>query len=180
MDPKRPGERDRVQAVVDRLIARRRIISLDDLGRNAKRIAPTSDAGFPSIEETISTEGLAETVAEEKADNIEYQRPAIQSLGQTRLRRLVCRIFDDLVSERYEAKNIATEFGLSKSTFSRFAGSRWNNSPEGNALGPVPDLWRNLAHILASHSTFRKAAKKAGVWRQVCNVISPETSREVV
>jgi len=180
VDHKRPGERDRVQAIVDRLIAKRRILSLEELGRNVEGTPLASSAGLPSVEEGISTDGLAESVAEEKADNIKYQRPAIQSLGKARLRQLVRRIFDDLVSERYEAKNIASDFGLSKATFSRFAGSRWNNSPERNALSPVPDLWRNLAHVLASHSTFRKAAQKAGVWRQVCSVVSDETNREVM
>jgi len=180
VDPKRPGERDRVQAIVNRLITKRRIFSLEQLGHHGRETSLSSNPGPPSIEEGISAEGLAGSLAEEKADNIEYQRPAIQSLGKARLRQLVCRIFADLVRERYEAKGIAADFGLSKATFSRFAGNRWSSASDKTAACPVPDLWRNFAHILASHDVFRKAAREAGVWRRVCDVVSAATNREGV
>jgi len=180
VDPAQPGERDRVQTIVNKLIAKRRIFSLDELERKGENVYLTSDPGPPMIERAISTDGLARSVAEEKADSIEHQRPAIQSLGKAKLRQLVGRVFDDLVGERYEAKGIAADFGLSKATFSRFAGSKWTRTQNEGTVTTVPDLWRNLAHVLASHRSFRRAAKEAGVWKRVCDVISTGIKREVV
>ena len=57
---------------------------------------------------------------------------------------------------------LAKDFGLSKSTFSRFAGSRWLNSKKA-----IPDLWLNTAHVLSTYPVFQEVAKETGVWEQV-------------
>ncbi len=69
---------------------------------------------------------------------------------------------------------LARGFGLSKATFSRFAGSRWQIHSDG----PIPDLWANTAEVLAHHTPFIQAAKDAGVWPRVTKVLR-ESCQEV-
>ena len=40
-------------------------------------------------EQEIEIKGLAGAVADEKADNIEFQRPVIQKLGEQKLKKLI-------------------------------------------------------------------------------------------
>lgn len=180
VDPKRPGERDRVQAIVNRLVAQKGIFSLDELERRGEQLPSKSDSIPAMLEEEITINGLVRTVAQEKADNIEYQRPAIRTLGKARLIKLVSRIFDDLVGGEHRAEDIAADFEISKATFSRFAGSRWTNGHNNTVTSAVPDLWRNVAHVLAGHQSFITAARGAGVWKQVCRVLSVEAEREAL
>jgi len=110
---------------------------------------------------------LAATVAQEKAEAIHEQRPAIQALGVSALRALVLRIFDALAEGHYEDSMLADAFGLSKATFSRFAGSRWQAGDNAR----VPDLWLNVARTLSAHTAFGEAAQRAGVWARVEEVL---------
>jgi hypothetical protein len=170
VDPSRPGERDRVQAIVDRLLARRRILSLDRLCGQGECIHAGS-VGVPStLEEQTTVAGLASVVAEEKVEIINDQRPAIRAIGPDRLRELVRTVFEALVEDRYHAEQIATDFGLSKATFSRFAGCEWSRSTVMPDADSIPDLWQNTAHVLASHEDFVAVARGAGVWGRVCQV----------
>ena len=59
------------------------------------------------------------------------------------------------------------EFKISRSTLSRFAGSRWNISTSERC----PDLWSNLARVLANNKYFTKAAKDYGIWDKVQKTI---------
>lgn len=170
VDPSRPAERQRVQALVDSLFTQRKILSLDSIDDN--EIATNSlDRRFV-VEDEIESRGLAGAVADEKADNIESQRPSIRRLGKAKLRDLVDKIFDGLAREAYEAASIADEVGISRSTMSRFAGSCWLTKPETGRNRPIPDLWRNTAEALASHSEFVRIAKSAGVWGCVEQVLA--------
>ena len=63
----------------------------------------------------------------------------------------------------YEEKRLADAFGISRATFTRFAGSRWKMDADGR----VPDLWANTAQTLAAHAPFMEAAEEAGVWNNV-------------
>jgi len=89
---------------------------------------------------------LAIAVSEEKADTITSQRQAIQELGADQLKNLILRIFDAVAHNESTDGKIAHEFGLSKATFSRFAGRKWTQ---------IPDLWKNTASILAHHPTLK-------------------------
>ena len=167
-DAARPGERDRVQAIVDARLLLPRLVALGHAG-DRREAAPESVAVLPwPVLHEISTEGLAEAVAREKVENIHLQRPAIQRLGREKLRGLIFRIFDDLAAEAYDAAAVAGQFGLSAATLSRFAGSRWNQRTGGSAS--VPDLFLNTAHLLARVPAFVQAARAAGVWPQVENI----------
>ena len=170
-DPARPGERDRVQAIVDHLLARRRVLSLDQLkDAGGYRGAESVAEALPPAEE-VSSVGLAGAVAEEKAENIDEQRPAIRRLGAIRLKELIRTIFESLAEDRYHAERIAADFGLSKASLSRFAGGQWRRDGGGTTANHIPDLWRNTAHVLAAHEDFVAVARRAGVWNRVRQVI---------
>lgn len=164
VDPDRPGEQERVQSLVDRVAAKQRIFSLDSIDKNEVPISPPCRS---VTEQEIEINGLAGAVADEKADNIAFQRPAIQQLGKEKLRKLIHQIFDCLASEEYEASRIAVNAGISQATFSRFAGSRWSSHAEIDPNATIPDLWRNTAESLAGHPAFVEAAQTAGLWRRI-------------
>jgi hypothetical protein len=104
---------------------------------------------------------LAESVADRKVAEIEQLRPAVQGLGPSKLRVLVIEIFRQLDEGHYEEGKTARLFGLSKATFSRFAGSRWNKT------GRMPDLWANTAAVLAHHPSFIEAARATHVGQRI-------------
>jgi len=172
-DPERPGERDRVQAIVDRSLVRRKILSYDQLGEDDV-YAGVKAAELPTLSEEISSIGLADTVAREKAEAIAEQRPAIRSLGGTKLKELIQTVFESLAQGRCNAEQIASHFGLSKATFSRFAGCQWRRDGGDTAAANIPDLWRNTAQILAKHDDFAAIAQKAGVWHHVHRIVADD------
>ena len=174
VDPTRPGERDRVQTIINQLLRKPRIVPLYEMNGEIKNVPAKQNPLHSIIEEEMSANGLARVVADEKADNIGQQRPAIRHLGEHKLKDLILGVFDGLACGDYEAVSFVAEFGLSKATFSRFAGCKWANSDDGTA-NFVPDLWRNTAHILASNSYFIQMAQESGVWKRVCQVFDTET-----
>jgi hypothetical protein len=160
VDPRRANERERVQAMIDEAFGSSDPVSFDDA------MAATELTCLPwEMVESISCDGLAKTIAAEKAACLLEQRPAIQALGATRLHEMVLRIFDALADGDFRDGEIAQAFGLSKATFSRFAGSQWN------VEGGVPDLWKNTAKVLAAHDELIEVAHDAGVWSRVVTVI---------
>jgi len=168
VDPTRPDERRRVQEIIDQLLNRRKIFSLDAMNGKSKKIAAPPSAVSSLISEELSATALSEVVAAEKAVNIASQRPAIRNLGPDRLKRMIHNVFESLLSEQYTEAAIAGNFGLSTATFSRFAGSRWSNGTDEIDPVNVPDLWRNTAHILANHPQFTDAAQKSVAWGRIC------------
>jgi len=179
-DPVRPGERDRVQGIVDRLLARRRILSLDQLKERGAYRGAEAVAEPWTLAAEISSVGLAHAVAEEKAESIDDQRPSIRGLGKSRLKELIRAVFESLTEDRYRAERIAARFGLSKATFSRFAGCQWRrDGGDGAIVHHIPDLWRNTAHVLAGHEDFVAVARRAGVWNRVRQVIIAVDGQEV-
>lgn len=163
VDPGRIGERERVQAIANRLLMMRRMISLYEVAGGADNIPAGADSLSSIIEEEIMVNGLTKTVANEKADHIDRQRPAIKELGKGRLKQMIHKIFANIVTGEYQAKDIAAEFGLSESTFSRFAGSEWKCLCGDILTRKPPDLWKNTGHVLAHHSVLIAAAKNAGM-----------------
>ncbi len=173
IDPTRVGEQDRVQEIVNKLLARREILPIDRVGGGVAAIAAAIEPPPSWVQEQVTVDGLAETVAREKAENIMDQRPAIRHLGANQLKNLIHTIFAKLACDDYIEQTIAAHFGLSKSTLSRFAGSRWKTLWDDT----IPDLWRNTAQTLAGHRTFVTAAQKAGVWKRVAQIADPDASQ---
>lgn len=160
VDPQRKNERERVQAIIDEQFGSSEPISFDD------QTMADAVAYLPwQLVESISCDGLGKTIAGEKAGCLLEQRPAIQALGAARLEEMVVRIFDALADGCYVDGEIAGAYGLSKATFSRFAGSQWSLD------GGIPDLWKNTAKVLAAHDEFVEAARDAGVWDRVVAVV---------
>lgn len=166
-DPLRPGERQRIQWIIDAHLGVPRHMPL--AGREAERSADSRVRPQPisPFEVVITVEGLASAVADEKAGNLDRQRPKIRSLGATRLKRFILQAFQDLYADCYQEKRLAHQFRRSRAMVSRFAGTRWRTRPE--AL--PPDLWVNVAEVLAAHDDFVAAAKAAGVWPRVRKVL---------
>ena len=156
-DPLRPEERERVQGIIDRHFIKEFTRKIDE--RTHIPDQPDITVGFAG---NRIADTLAPTVAEEKVGHIENQRRAIRALGPEKLEQLILRVFNNMKDDVGEDSRIAREFGLSKATFSRFAGSRWYESQ-----GQTPDLWRNTAHLLASDESFKQTAIECGVWSKV-------------
>jgi hypothetical protein len=179
IDPRRPGEKERVQQIVNQLVAKKQIYLLSELHQVGEELPSSPDPLASIFKNQISVDGLADMVADEKAENIEQQRQKIQQLGKDKLKELICTVFTTLANGKYVEKDIAGSFGLSTATFSRFAGSRWRRPSGSTIVNSVPDLWHNTAHTLAGHLDFVKAAKKCGVWKRVCEIVKAEETKEV-
>jgi hypothetical protein len=156
--PDRPGETQRIQNEIDANFPRCVKIPLDERWAPENRYIDD----FPPRITSGKTNEFMLTVAQEKAKNIDKMRPAIKALGKESLYVMILRIFDDINGRKYEDNRIADEFGLSKATFSRFAGSKWSKKL-GNKKAEIPDLWQNVAKIVATDSDFMELALEAGV-----------------
>lgn len=165
-DLSRPGERDRIQAIIDESLGVQSFHSLDaadkPLGPD-KACEPAFDPW--SGTNHISIAGLARAVADEKAANVEAQRAAIRALGSDKLRGLVLEVFDQLTSGTYSGQAIAKRYGLSPPTFSRFAGFTATSWEEAGDNGPhrIPDLWANTAYVLSMDPVFMEVVEEMGL-----------------
>ena len=168
-DPTQPGERSRIQNIVNEFIAARKLLSLENIENND--IAANSAYLVPEIEKEMTVNSLADVVADEKARNISFQRKAIQQLGTDKLRQLIRRVFESLSWDNYEVLKIAETFGINQATFSRFAGSRWLTQNHKDDGSPVPDLWLNTAQVLAGHPVFVRVARDTGILERVEEVL---------
>ena len=167
-DPKRPGEKYRIQRIIDEVWG---IPSLEHSEFLEEFIYDGyKNSGHESVlpdEQQIEVKGLADAVADEKSDNIDRMRPAIRQLGPGKLRRLIQQIFSDIADGTYQEKTLAGRFNISGATFTRFAGSRWRISSDSRC----PDLWSNLAQTLSQHKSFTEAAKQCRIWESVLQII---------
>ena len=162
-DPSRPLERDRIQNIINRHLVNMMFVPFDP-----DRIGQASGP-FLSEEQNKENFGssLAEVVAEEKAAHIDDQRQAIKNLGRKMLKDLILKIFESAEDGNITDAELARKFGLSKATYSRFAGSRWYKSKESS----TPDLWVNTAQVLAMDPDFKETVKAAGAWQQIQSVL---------
>jgi hypothetical protein len=174
-----------VQQLIDERLSRRAIVSLEELKPTLRSDGPAAPETEPAAwGAELTTRGLAETVAQEKAANLKQQRPAIRKLGAGAVAALIRELFERLSNEESELAPLAQRYGLSKATLSRFAGFQWHAAPAGAGGvggtsggasggvggGAVPDLWRNTAHVLTGCEAFREAAADAGVWPRIAAV----------
>ena len=146
LDPGSPGARKRIQSIIYQYFGKENIFPFDDDFNQGQIEKPADD-----MDESPALD-LGKTVALEKTKLIDAQRPTIKKLGPLRLTSLIERIFSDLEDGCFKDGKVAADFGVSKSTFSRFAGSDWLKSKSG-----VPDLWRNTAEVVMAYPVFRDA-----------------------
>jgi hypothetical protein len=146
-------DRHKVQDIINKKLGQIALVPLND------ELKEHTDKG-QTLEDNDNREfgiSLGKVVAQEKAHNAQKLRRSIRQLGREKIRLLVMRIFKEIGSGTYADKEIAIEFGLSKATFSRFAGSRWFQNESA-----IPDLWLNTAKILSQNIKFREVVEEAG------------------
>jgi hypothetical protein len=94
---------------------------------------------------------------------------------------MIRRIFDDVSHDAYSDAAVRAAFGLGqqKSTFSRFAGSRWSrrSSRASGSQLVIPALWANVAETLASHPAFAEAIAATGLGDAIQEVLHARRSR---
>lgn len=167
-DPGRPGERDRVQALIDRELCIPRFVPFDP--KRDSRLP--GDTRTPDVEDdSPAPPSFVSFLAREKAASVDLQRPAIRELGPERIERLVTEVVRSLSAKGRSCADIAREFGLSKTALSHFAGTNWKGNALGNAT-VIPDLWRNAAVLLSQSEVFCDLGRQAGILETVKAIAS--------
>ena len=164
-DPSRPGERWRVQSIIDDRLGIPRVVRLPSdppLSSSRRRDDPSEVFWLEDDSQAIE---LGEVVAEEKVSRIHELRPSIQALGPSRLKELILQIFRRLQNDEYDQSQLALIFQINESLLTRFSGNHWSD------FSNVPDLWVNVARLLAGNDRFAEAAVEAGVWNNVRTVL---------
>jgi len=113
----------------------------------------------PITETERYSEDFTTLIADEKSRNLIKLRPAIRDLGADNVKELVKKIVDDHIYEKNNDVSNVREFGISKATYSRFAGRNW----EQDNNGKVPDLWKNIAEVVANDPVFYEIAISIGI-----------------
>ncbi|NOR14336.1 MAG: hypothetical protein GQ544_01390 [Candidatus Aminicenantes bacterium] len=162
VNPKAPDEQRRIQSLIDTNLGRGYHVSLDKPGVGSKLSVKEECSSMEFYDGLAFVGSLAETVAQEKVWNIRRLRPAIRKLGREKIERLILQIFTDLTESEYDAGQIARKYGISKATFSRFAGSKWVEKIGDVEVLNIPDLWKNTAEILAGSPVFMETVLTSG------------------
>ena len=164
-NPSRPGERRRVQSIIDDRLGVPRIVGLSsDPSLDSARRGDDPSEMFRLEDDSQAVE-LGEVVAEEKVSRIQDLRLSIKALGPSRLKELILHIFRQLQTDDYNQSELAALHEIEEPSLSRFAGKNWND------FSTVPDLWVNTAQVLASDERYVEAAIEAGVWNNVRTVL---------
>ena len=164
VDPARPSEQKRIQALIDSRLGIPRLVSGDANPSLIMQLG--SNLGVPDI---IALDGedrasLEEYVAAEKAASIALQLPAIRALGPKKLRAMVLEILESIDdAPKAQDKRLAVKYGLSASVYSRFAGSSFKSRIKKEDFTNAPHLWINISHVLANHAAFMKVARRTGM-----------------
>lgn len=164
----RPGESQRVQDIVNRCFGAQ-VEGLEDNveygeAAQAQSQQVSTMSGLPVAENVI------EALATEKAERKAELSPGLRRLPESALKQLIHDICDTLMSDGAGKKSPRPAW-MGKVEFSRFAGTRWT------VRRSVPILWANLAHLLASQEDFVDAAKSAGVWAKVDDIVTRAPTR---
>ncbi|MBC2714914.1 MAG: hypothetical protein HF978_06355 [Desulfobacteraceae bacterium] len=168
-DLKQPEEKERIQTIIDQKMIKERFVRFSEVENGTE---PETSSFWSDSDEEMGI-CLAKTVANEKAANIKKLRRSIQALGEDKLKEFILCVFDNISSGDFSDGILAKKFGVSKATFSRFAGSQWFETDSN-----VPDLWFNTAHVLSKHNIFKEVAIETGFWKQVQNVLEKGTHNE--
>ena len=162
VNPGTPNEKKRIQALIDQNLGRGCHVSLEESGVLRVLKGKEELSTLDTQEGRMFGRNLAEAVAHEKAQNIEALRPAIKALGKGAVKNLIGEIFSEIQHGEYEITQVASRYGLSKATLSRFAGNSWFERTDGGRTISVPDLWKNTAHVLAENPVFLDTVISSG------------------
>jgi hypothetical protein len=169
-DPKRPGERERIQGVIDTTLAIPGFVPFDSQRDDGR------PGGFPPPDVEADRKmrpSFVAFLAREKAVSADLQRPAIRRLGFEKIERLVNIVVPNLVTRERTDEDISREFGLSKTAQSHFCGSEWYKDKR-TAKTVIPDLWRNAAELLSQVDAFRDIAAEAGVFKAAVTIVNQD------
>jgi len=162
LDLNERNAQERIQNLIKEELVSSYPIPLDE--SRADHVKDTADASsvLEMEEGRTFVRNLAEAVAEEKSETIDTLRPAIGRLGKKGVKNLVLQIFSDISREDYQITRLAQQYGISKASLSRFAGSTWFEKTETDEDAVIPDLWKNTAKVLAGSPDFMETVAATG------------------
>jgi hypothetical protein len=171
LNPRAPDEKKRIQSLIDEKLRRGHHVSLVESGIVRTLKAKEEPCSIETQEGYRFGRNLADTVAQEKVEKFENLRPAIKALGQDIVRKLIIQIFSEIEHGDYEITRLASQYGISKSTLSRFAGTMWVEIQDDVEIVTVPDLWKNTAEVLAENPVFLDTVLASGFVVQLKEVL---------
>ena len=160
--PGDPGEQQRVQAAIDAYAGPGLGFTIDE-ARDAGHGLERPDHAAIEAEDEARCVRFIDGLAEEKSATAHLQRDAIAALGPHGVRDLVGRVMSDVMADDYHPASVAADFGLSRSTMTRFAARHWRD----DRTGLPSDLWLNAARLLGRNPLLIEAAKNAGLLDEV-------------
>jgi hypothetical protein len=163
-----PGERRRIQAIVDGEFPPVRHIPEGNPGELNQLSMDNQADSLETRDGMDFVRSLAEAVADETVANMNTVRSSIRNLGEATVRSLILRVFSRLASGEFKDGEVAREFGISKATFSRFAGRNWFNKQHVLA---IPDLWRTTARVLSENEAFMERVVNSGLTRELDKIL---------
>jgi len=160
-NPENNREKYRIQKIIDDWFGVPSEIDSADIEYKLKEDSDPYDTLEKYPEDFISM------IASEKASSIKILRPAISKMGKSQVNGLVKKILESLQFDDLKDSQIQKEFGLSKSTYSRFAGRDWKE----NNNGEIPDLWKNIASIIIKDPVLLELAESICLDEELTNLI---------
>lgn len=169
IDDTDPEFKEKVQDALDQRFGSGFFIRLDEEYDDGDQkfeipVAPKEYDASPDYQEIISW------VVKRKDLEFDELRSGIQNLGRERVKELVFEIMDSNSKGKYEQNKIAEAFGVSKSTMSRFAGTKWDTEQE-----TVPDLWRNAIRVILAKPEFIELAAENGLENIIKELTATDT-----
>lgn len=168
-DPSDPREAGRIQAEIDAWFPKPGFVPLQE-NFAGDALAPPWEVDSPPFSRGVWSSSVQEFVADEKAAAIEVLPTAIRGLGVDGVRNLVLAILDNLVAGARTDAELAASHGLSRATFSRFAGREWLKDKRNGSR--VPHLYVNIAKIIARVPWLVEAAESIGLWDRISAIAS--------
>lgn len=169
-DPDQRDEKERVQTIINAAFGFGSVSSMEIDEDSNWEVSTQEDPIKDQYDEYVS-HNLYESVAREKALTLRKLRPAIRKLGQEKVKCLVLQILNMYLENIQSDEEIAREYGISKSTFSRFAGRNWKKGAAGSYQ--IPDLWRNMAGVILKNSIFSETALSLGIGDMLEEITQP-------
>lgn len=159
-NPEDKKEKYRIQKIIGDWFGSLSEIDISDIDYTLK------ESKDPYAEIEKYPEDFKTMLATEKSSNIESLRSAIRVLGKAKLYSLVKEILESHEFDESKDSEIQRKYGLSKSTFSRFAGRNWNiNNRE------VPDLWKNIAAIVLKDPILEEHAISYSISKTIMDLL---------
>jgi len=171
-----PFEQDRIQSIIDEKFDQGFHVFIDDPNTPLELETEMEDESSSADlkESDVFVDRFSKAVAQKKVEEIHELRPGIAKLGEKSIEHMILQIFSDLSEGDYSITRIADQYGASKPTLSRFAGSRWFEKLENDEEIKIPDLWKNAAEVLTKDLYFMEkvlVSGFAGVIENILNII---------